>query len=94
MCQLVRPLVSRSLNVVDRGPYDTLYSRVIWAFDCESTSKPKLEFQPLFRRADCLFTLVAARPERVSIQSRQVDGYARHIGEMVEFTDCFTPSMN
>lgn len=53
-------------NVTDRARYYTFYPWVIWSFDKRGWRRFDEEFVARFRRADCLFTLVAIRHARVS----------------------------
>lgn len=48
-------------NVTDRACYYTFYPWLLWSFD---EHKPKLTAHQLVRRAECLYTLIAARHAR------------------------------
>lgn len=48
-------------NVTDRARYYSFYPWLIWSFDRQGFTKYGDEFKERFRRADCLFTLVAER---------------------------------
>ncbi len=48
-------------NVTDRARYYTLYPWFIWAFDHFAKPRTRENFTRLFRRADCLLTLIAER---------------------------------
>lgn len=59
-------------NVTDRARYYSFYPWLLWSFD-QRYPKDPLAFVEFFRRADCLFTLIAER------HARQTDGVAeRH----------------
>lgn len=64
-------------NVTDRARYFSFYPWVVWAYD-QRYAKDDLEhFIDRFRRADCLFTLIAER------HSRLAGANARHGAAMV-----------
>jgi hypothetical protein len=65
-------------NVTDRARYYSFYPWLIWAFDQAGIRDFNDEFIELFRRADCLFTLIAERHAVV-----QGDQYDRHAAAMV-----------
>jgi hypothetical protein len=50
-------------NVTDRARYYSFYPWLIWALDRKGYSTYDDEFVSLFRRADCLYTLVAKHHE-------------------------------
>ncbi len=53
-------------NVTDRARYYSFYPWLIWAFDQSGHTKFDREFIERFRRADCLFCLIAQRHAHVS----------------------------
>ena len=48
-------------NVTDRARYYSFYPWIIWAYERERRAIKWSEFIDFFRKADCLFTLIAAR---------------------------------
>ena len=48
-------------NVTDRARYYSFYPWLIWSFDRHGFTKYGDEFKERFRRADCLFSLIAER---------------------------------
>ena len=60
-------LIPGITNVTDRARYYSFYPWLIWAFDQAGIRDFDEEFIELFRRADCLFTLIAERYERRSL---------------------------
>lgn len=48
-------------NVTDRARYFSFYTWLIWSFRQRFPGADRKRFVELFRRADCLFTLIAAR---------------------------------
>lgn len=48
-------------NVTDRARYYSFYPWLIWAFDQRGFTRYDSEFVERFRRADCLFSLIAER---------------------------------
>jgi hypothetical protein len=71
-------LIPGITNVTDRARYYSFYPWLIWAFDQAGIRAFDDEFIELFRRADCLFTLIAERHAVV-----QGDTYERHAAAMV-----------
>lgn len=65
-------------NVTDRARYYSFYPWLIWSFDQHGFTKYGDEFKERFRRADCLFSLIA---ERHSIHAG--GDYEVHAGAMV-----------
>jgi len=65
-------------NVTDRARYYSFYPWLIWAFDQAGVRDFNDDFIELFRRADCLFTLIAERHAVV-----QGGEYERHAAAMV-----------
>ena len=71
-------------NVTDRARYYSLYPWLVWSFDQRFPTAEVDTFIEYFRRADCLFTLIAER------HSRQTDRDAeRHGIAMVGSTQLF-----
>lgn len=63
-------------NVTDRARYYSFYPWVVWSFD-QRYPKQKLEqFIEFFRRADCLFTLIAERHARQTDSDNERHGVA------------------
>lgn len=65
-------------NVTDRARYYSLYPWLIWSFD-KRYPKPKgdaAKFESIFRRADCLLTLIAERHARVVEEDDELHGAA------------------
>ena len=48
-------------NVTDRARYYSFYPWLVWSFDQRYAKDDEARFVELFRRADCLFTLVSER---------------------------------
>lgn len=48
-------------NVTDRARYFSFYTWLIWSFRQRFSGDDRTRFVEVFRRADCLFTLIAAR---------------------------------
>ena len=71
-------LIPGITNVTDRARYYSFYPWLIWAFDQAGIRAFDDEFIELFRRADCLFTLIAERHAVV-----QGNDYERHAAAMV-----------
>jgi hypothetical protein len=65
-------------NVTDRARYYSFYPWLIWAFDQRGYTTFDTEFIERFRRADCLFTLIAER-HAVAVG----DSYDDHAAAMV-----------
>lgn len=53
-------------NVTDRARYYSLYPWLIWSFDKRFLEADANEFEQIFRRADCLLTLIAERHARIT----------------------------
>lgn len=53
-------------NVTDRARYYSLYPWLVWSFDKRFPKANAEEFEQIFRRADCLLTLIAERHARVT----------------------------
>jgi hypothetical protein len=71
-------LIPGITNVTDRARYYSFYPWLIWAFDQQGYTRYDDEFIERFRRADCLFTLVAERHAVIS-----GGDYADHSAAMV-----------
>lgn len=63
-------------NVTDRARYYSFYPWFIWSFDQRHPDADFDRFVALYRRADCLFTLIAERHARVAGDSPEVHGPA------------------
>lgn len=68
-------------NVTDRARYYSFYPWVIWSLEKYVTGMTRQEFVEKFRRADCLFTLIAERHARISDQDAERHGAAM-VGRM------------
>lgn len=65
-------------NVTDRARYYSFYPWLIWSFDRQGFTRYGEEFKERFRRADCLFSLIAER------HAYHTGGdYEEHAGAMV-----------
>ncbi len=58
-------------NVTDRARYYSFYPWLLWAFDKRGYTKFDDDFVERFRRADCLFSLIAERHAAVSEDARE-----------------------
>jgi hypothetical protein len=65
-------------NVTDRARYYSFYPWLIWAFDQQGIVRYDDDFVDLFRRADCLFSMIAERHAYI-----QGDAYDQHAAGMV-----------
>ena len=65
-------------NVTDRARYYSFYPWLIWSFDQRGWTKYDDEFVERFRKADCLFTMIALRHALVSESD-----YENHASAMV-----------
>lgn len=63
-------------NVTDRARYYSLYPWLIWSFDKRYPKGNAEKFESVFRRADCLLTLIAERHARVSEEDDEQHGAA------------------
>ncbi|RJQ54712.1 MAG: hypothetical protein C4530_16900 [Desulfobacteraceae bacterium] len=63
-------------NVTDRARYYSFYPWILWAYDKEHSSIKWAEFVEVFRKADCLFTLIAARHANQTDQNDDNHGIA------------------
>jgi len=63
-------------NVTDRARYYSLYPWFAWSFDRRNRSKDVNEAVDLFRRADCLFTLITERHARRGTEGPTAEGAA------------------
>lgn len=61
-------------NVTDRARYYSLYPWLLWSFDKRFPKADAEEFEQIFRRADCLLTLIAERHARVTDQDAERHG--------------------
>lgn len=62
-------------NVTDRARYYSFYPWLLWSYD-QRYSKDKDKFVDYFRRADCLFTLVAEQHSRQTDHNQERHGTA------------------
>ena len=63
-------------NVTDRARYYSLYPWLIWSFDKRYPKGDATKFEGVFRRADCLLTLIAERHARVAEEDDEQHGAA------------------
>jgi len=63
-------------NVTDRARYYSLYPWFVWAFDRKEPKGDLAKFEELYRRADCLFTLIAEHHARTTDQNNERHGAA------------------
>lgn len=63
-------------NVTDRARYYSFYPWVIWSLERHAKGMTRQEFVEKFRRADCLFTLIAERHARISDKDPERHGAA------------------
>lgn len=71
-------LIPGITNVTDRARYYSFYPWLVWAFDQAGMRHFDDAFIEAFRRADCLFTLIATRHALV-----EGDDYDRHAAALV-----------
>ena len=63
-------------NVTDRARYYSLYPWLIWSFDKRYPKGDAAKFETVFRRADCLLTLIAERHARALEEDDEQHGAA------------------
>lgn len=63
-------------NVTDRAPYYSFYPWLVWSYDQRYAKDDYNHFVERFRRADCLFTLIAERHAQVTDLSNERHGIA------------------
>lgn len=63
-------------NVTDRARYYSFYPWLVWSFDQRYAKDDEARFVELFRRADCLFTLVSERHARKTDRDNERHGVA------------------
>lgn len=63
-------------NVTDRARYYSFYPWLVWSFDQHYPKDDEARFIELFRRADCLFTLISERHSRVTDHDNERHGVA------------------
>lgn len=63
-------------NVTDRARYYSLYPWLVWSYDQRYSKDNPAHFVEHFRRADCLFTLIAERHSQVGDQDDERHGIA------------------
>ena len=61
-------------NVTDRARYYSFYPWVFWAFEQHYLSSTWRFIVDRFRRADCLFTLIAARHSKITNEREELHG--------------------
>lgn len=71
---LYSQLVHGITNITDRARYFSFYPWLIWAVEQHAGRLKDLPFFQILRRADCLFTLIAARHQARSEESKQLHG--------------------
>ena len=69
-------LVPGITNVTDRARYYSLYPWFVWAFDKREPKGNLARFEELYRRADCLLTLIAEHHARSTDQNDERHGTA------------------
>ncbi|WP_417779589.1 hypothetical protein [Stutzerimonas xanthomarina] len=63
-------------NVTDRARYYSFYPWLVWSYDQRYAKDDYLHFLERFRRADCLFTLIAERHAQVTDHINERHGVA------------------
>lgn len=63
-------------NVTDRARYYSFYPWLVWSYDQSYTKDDYSHFVESFRRADCLFTLIAERHSQTTDHSNERHGVA------------------
>ncbi|WEL75220.1 hypothetical protein P0D92_24510 [Pseudomonas sp. CBSPAW29] len=63
-------------NVTDRARYYSFYPWLVWSYDQRYSKDNPTHFVEHFRRADCLFTLIAERHSQVGDQDDERHGIA------------------
>jgi hypothetical protein len=86
--ELYSRLLPGITNVTDRARYYSIYPWFAWSYDRRIKSPEAEDFVALFRRADCLLTLITERFARKSGPSHADDG-----GAMVG-RDTLVPALN
>ncbi|HEX8145047.1 MAG TPA: hypothetical protein VF553_20950 [Pyrinomonadaceae bacterium] len=71
---LYAQLVPGITNVTDRARYFSFYPWLIWAVERHAGRLKALPFFQILRRADCLYTLIAARHQARIEESKQLHG--------------------
>lgn len=74
--QIYSQLLPGITNVTDRARYYSFYPWFIWSYDQRHPAEEYSHFVERYRRADCLFTLIAERHFRVSPDDGNVHGPA------------------
>ncbi|RYF46244.1 MAG: hypothetical protein EOO27_39800, partial [Comamonadaceae bacterium] len=64
--QIYSQLLPGITNVTDRARYYSLYPWLVWSFEPRFPGADAAQFIEFFRRADCLFSLIAERHGRVT----------------------------
>ena len=60
-------------NVTDRARYFSFYPWVAWSLDKRFPTISEERYVELYRRADCLYTLIAAQESKISENVRQAE---------------------
>src|SRR5579863_2132520 len=60
-------------NVTDRARYFSFYPWVAWSLDKRFPTISEGRYVELYRRADCLYTLIAAQESKISESVRQAE---------------------
>ncbi|MCU1299202.1 MAG: hypothetical protein JWO91_3480 [Acidobacteriaceae bacterium] len=60
-------------NVTDRARYFSFYPWITWSLDKRCPATNESRYVKLYRRADCLYTLIAAQESRRSENVRQAE---------------------
>jgi hypothetical protein len=63
-------------NVTDRARYYSFYPWVVWSFDKRFPNASADTFREFYRRADCLFSLIAERHSRKTDHDHELHGVA------------------
>lgn len=63
-------------NVTDRARYYSFYPWLVWSYDQRYAKDDFNQFVELFRRADCLFTLIAERHSQTTDHNNDRHGVA------------------
>jgi hypothetical protein len=74
-------------NVTDRARYYSFYPWLIWSFDKRFPKADYAKFVETYRRADCLFTLIAER------HARCTDGVAERHGTAMVGRNALVPAL-
>jgi len=73
-CELIySQLLPGITNVTDRARYFSFYAWVTWSLDKRFQTMSEGRYVELYRRADCLFTLIGAQESKTSKNVRQAE---------------------